>query len=99
MEPLIFKNADGVFEFSFQEGRRGDFTKEETLIISDWDDTLNISHILVGENARYSNMVEECPEIPKDLQVVFDVVAKATEEFLTEAKKYGLVDEIILKRK
>ena len=91
MEPLIFKNADGVFEFSFQEGRRGDFTKEETLIISDWDDTLNISHILVGEYARYANMLEECPEIPKELQVSFDVVAKATKEFLTEAEKYGKV--------
>ena len=91
MEPLIFKNADGVFEFSFQEGRRGDFTKEETLIISDWDDTLNITHILVGEYARYSSIIEECPEIPKELQLIFDVVANAVKEFLTEAEKYGRV--------
>jgi hypothetical protein len=91
MEPLIFKNADGVFEFSFQQGRRGAFTKEETLIISDWDDTLTITHILVGEYARYASMIEECPEIPKELQAIFDILANAVKGFLTEAQKYGRV--------
>jgi len=92
MEPLIFKNTGGgVFEFPFEARRVGDFTKEETLIISDWDDTLNISNMLVGEYARYASMLEECPEIPKELQPIFDVVAKATKEFLTEAQKYGRV--------
>ena len=92
MEPLIFKNTGGgVFEFPFEGRRVGDFTKEETLIISDWDDTLNITNMLVGEYAKYASMLGECPEIPKELQPIFDVVAKATKEFLTEAQKYGRV--------
>ena len=92
MEPLIFKNTGGgVFEFPFEGGQVGGFTKEETLIISDWDDTLNITNMLVGEYANYANMLEECPEIPKEEQAIFDVVAKATKEFLTEAQKYGRV--------
>jgi hypothetical protein len=91
MEPLTFKNAGGFFEFSFEEEHRDTFTKEETLIISDWDDTLNISHALSGKYAAFSVMAEECPEIPKELQDMFDIVAKATKEFLTEAVKYGRV--------
>ncbi|NBO56356.1 MAG: hypothetical protein EBU84_17585 [Actinobacteria bacterium] len=91
MEPLAFKNAGGVFEFLFEESRRGHFTTEETVIISDWDDTLNISHALSGKYAAFSVIAEECPEIPKELQDMFDIVANATKEFLTEAVKYGRV--------
>jgi hypothetical protein len=91
MDPLIFKNAGGVFEFPFKKEKHGAFTKEETVIISDWDDTLNITHILAGEYARYANMLEECPEIPKELQATCDIVANATKAFLTEAQKYGRV--------
>ena len=91
MEPLTFKNAGSIFKFSFQESGRENFTTEETIIISDWDDTLNISHVLSGKYAAFSIISEESPQIPKDLQDIFDIVAKAAKEFLTEAVKYGRV--------
>ena len=91
MDTLVFKYSESMYEFKFHNILRDKFSKEETMIISDWDDTLNISHIFIGEYAKYADITKEISEIPKELQQVFATVEEASRIFLTEASKYGNV--------